>query len=93
MTDKAATHSTALILQPSGDWCYFARESNLQAPDKPHVSGWAHTWMFSEAEPINTPQDSSQWFGRHTNPVLLFQALKQKNSWRCLMLYLHRNVP
>lgn len=37
ITHEAATDSTALILQPSGAWLYFAQEGNLQASDKPHV--------------------------------------------------------
>lgn len=90
--DKTATDSTAWSCSHLGPGCTLLVRV-IYRHQTGHMCKAEHTQIFSGAEPVNTPGDITLWFGRYTNPILLFEAVKQKNSWRCLMLYLCRNVP
>lgn len=90
--DKAATASTGWSCSHLGPGCTLLVRA-IYRHQTSHMCKAEHTQIFSGAEPINTPRDITQRFGRYTNPILLFEALKQKNSRRCLMLYLHKNIP
>lgn len=90
--DKAATESTARSCSHLGPGCTLLLRV-IYRHQTSHMCKAEHTQIFSGAEPINTPRDITQRFGRYTNPILLFEALEQKNPWRCLMLHPHRNIP
>lgn len=82
--------STALILQPSGERLCFALTRVIYRHQTSHMCKTEHTHKCSQKQSQLTHHRYHSVIWKIYNPSCV---LKHKNSFQCLMLCLHRNVP